>query len=290
MNDVKQAIILLHGLGCSGKSFSLATLFKLRDIRPEQRVIILATEKNSLDGIRRGLKHYHIKLEEGQLYYQIIKPKNKKAFGAEIVALEKFAKDSVTAAYSVKPDSNSNKDKYTYFIDVVKGLHNIKAVDFVTGEEEILGNIGELNEQDILIIDGLSPIVNGIWGLLQGDRKVNVIGDYQVVQKQLNDFTYELVNSIDCSLILLAHSDRLMDDIEKTEKIRVSLDCGVAMSGKYIGKFSDVIYASSSPVTGKYVWTGKKLGIETAARNFPQEDNLVPDFSLYNFFKEDGKN
>ncbi len=284
--EIKQANILLYGLGCSGKSFSLATLFKLRDIRPEQRVVLLATEKNSLDGIRRGLAHYKIDLQPGQFYYMVVKPKSKKAFGAEIVALEKFAKDNVTATYTVKPESNSNKDKYTYFIDVVKGLHNLKVTDFVTKEEEVLGNIGELEEQDILIIDGLSPIVNGIWGLLQGDRKVNVIGDYQVVQKQLNDFTYELVNSIDCSLIMLAHADRLLDDIEKTEKLRVSLDCGVAMSGKYIGKFSDVIYSYSNTLTNKFVWTGKKSGVETAARNFPAEDNLVPDFSLYNFFKD----
>jgi hypothetical protein len=289
MNDIKQAIILLHGLGCSGKSFSLATLFKLQNLRPEQRVILLATEKNSLDGIRRGIEHYKISVKPGQFFYQVIKPKSKKAFTQELVALEKFAKDTVTATYTVKADSNSNKDKYTYFIEVVRGLSNLKGTDYITEEVVNLGNIGELAEQDILVIDGLSPIVNGIWGILQGDRKVNVIGDYQVVQKQLNDFTYELVNSIECSLILLAHSDRLMDDIEKTEKIRVSLDCGVAMSGKYIGKFSDVIYANATN-SGKYVWTGKKMGVETAARNYPQEDNLVPDFSLYNFFRYDGKN
>lgn len=286
MSKVKQAIILLHGLGCTGKSTSLATLFKLRDLRPNQRVILIATEKNSLDGIRWGLKHHGIKLEEGQFYYQIIRPKSKKAFAAEIVALEKFAKETVSQTMQTPKDSTGNKDKYTYFIDVVRGLSNIKAIDYVTGEETNLGNIGELDQEDILVVDGLSPIVNGIWGLLQGDRKVNQIGDYQVVQKQLNDFTYELVNSIDCSLIMLAHSDRLMDDIEKIEKIRVSLDCGVAMSGKYIGKFSDVIYANVTNA-GKFIWTGKKIGIEAAARNFPATAECEPDFSKYWFFKDE---
>jgi len=286
---IKQAIILLHGLGSTGKSFSLATLFKLRDIRPNQRVILLATENNSFAGIQKGIKFYGLDIKPNQFYYAVIRPNTKKAFSAELNALKKFASDSVSKAMTTDKDSNANKDKYTYFIDVVSGLTNIKAKDYVTGEEVTLGNIADLSEEDVLVIDGLSPIVHGIWGLLQGDRLINQLSDYGVVQKQLNDFTYTLVNAIKCSLVLLAHSDRLMDDIEKVEKIRVSLDCGIAMSGKYIGKFSDVIYANVTNA-GKFIWTGRKIGVETAARNFPAQDNLEPDFSLYCFFKDDGLN
>jgi len=281
---IKQAIILLYGLGCVGKSFSLATLFKLRDIRHNQRVILLSTEKNSLDGIERGLAHYKIKLEEGQFYYTVIKPKQAKAFKQELIALKKFASETVSQTQSTDKNSNANKDKYTYFIDVIGGLETFTGVDYVTGEEVKLGNIAELGEEDILIVDGLSPIIHGMWSLLQGDRKVNQIGDYQVIQKQINDFTYQLVNNIECSLIMLAHADRIMDDIEKVEKIRVALDAGVALSGKYIGKYSDVVYAYIT-AAGKRVWTGKKVGVELAVRNFPEQDQLEPDFSLYNFFK-----
>lgn len=289
VNKIKQAIILLYGLGAVGKSFSLATLFKLRDIRPNQRVVVLTTEKNAISGLERGLKHYKIDLKPNQLFISVVRPKNKKAFSTELNALKKFANDTVSQTQQTSKDSNANKDKYTYFIDVIQGLHNFKGVDYVTGEEVTLGNISDLKEEDILVIDGLSPIIHGIWCLLQGDRKVNQIGDYQCVQKQINDLTYELVNSIECSLIMLAHADRLMDDIEKTEKIRVALDAGVALSGKYIGKFADVIYANVTN-GGKHVWTGKKLNVETAARNFPSADGLEPDFSLYNFFKDDGLN
>ena len=280
----KQAIILLYGLGCSGKSFALATLFKLKNKRPNQRVIVLATEKNSLAGLERGLNHYNITLEAGQLIYAIIRPTQKKAFSAELSALKKFAKDSVSAAQSTSKDSNANKDKYTYFIDVVGGLVDFEGIDYVTKEIVKLGNISELGEEDILVIDGLSPIIHGIWCLLQGDRKVNQVGDYQVVQKQIKDFTYELVNNIPCSLIMLAHADRVFDDIEKMEKIRVALDAGVALSGKYIGAYSDVIYAYKTNAN-KFVWAGHKMNVETAARNFPAKDNLEPDFSLYEFFK-----
>lgn len=285
--DVKQAIILLYGLGCSGKSFSLATLFKLRDIRPNQRVVFLTTEKNALDGLQRGLKHYNIKLEENQLFYAVIKPSaKKKAFGQEIKALEKFAGSTVTQAQQTNRDDNANKDKYTYFLEVVKGLHKFVGIDYVSGKELELGNIAELAEEDILIIDGLSPIIHGMWQLCQGDRKVNQIGDYQIVQKQINDFTYELVNSVYCTLIVLAHADRIFDDIEKKELIRVALDAGVALSGKYIGKYTDVIYTYRQGTN--YYWCGEKMGVETAPRNFPAKDRLTPDFSLYNFFKEDG--
>ncbi len=286
-NSVKQAIVLLYGLGCSGKSFSLATLFKLRNLRPGQRVIFIATERNAMAGLERGLKHYNIKLEAGQFYYIIARRKSKKAFSAEVKALEKFAKETVSQTMQTPKDSTGNKEKYTYFIDICKNLEKVNATDYVTGEVEDLGNISDLKPEDILVLDGLSPIIHGIWCLLQGDRKINQMGDYQVVQKQINDFTYELVDSIECSLILLAHADRLLDDIEKTEKIRVSLDAGVALSGKYIGKFGDVIYANVNN-SGKFVWTGKRSGVETAPRNFPAKDGLDPDFSLYNFFRDDG--
>lgn len=281
--STKVAKVLLYGLACVGKSTSIATLFKLREQRPNQRVVFICTERNAMSGLEWGLKHYNIKLEKNQFIYCVIRPKSKKAFGKELNALNTYVKQSASDAQ--KSDAtNMNKDKYTFFNDVVAGLSSFTGIDYATGEEVKLGNVGDLETSDILVIDGLSPITHGIWSVVKGDRVISQIQDYGVVQYWIKTFTQNLIE-LDCSVIMLAHADRIQDDIEKIEKIRISLEAGVALAGKYAGGWADVIYAYVTN-TGKRVWAGKKLGVETAARNFPEQDSLEPDFSLYNFFKD----
>lgn len=273
--------VLLYGLPASGKSSAIATLFKLQDKRPDQRVILLCTERNSLAGIEFGLKLHKINLKPGEFIYSIARPKSKKAFSAELNALTAFTKQSQADAQ--KSDAtNQNKDKYTYFMDVISGLASFTGIDYVTNEEVKLGNVGELEESDILVIDGLSTISYGIWNTVKGDRVISQLQDYGTVQHWLNKFTQGLVN-LDCSFILLAHADRVTDEVEKIEKIRVSLEAGNALAAKYIGNFSDCIYCYAD-ASGKRYWAGRKMNVEAAARNFPEQDKLEPDFSLYNFF------
>ena len=281
----KVSKILLYGLACSGKSYSMATLFKLQKLRPHQRVLYLCTERNSLDGLARGLKAHNIKLEENQLIYCIARPKKKKAFGNEVRALSKYVKQSAQEAQK-SDSSNMGKDSYTFFLDIIKGLETFKGIDYVTNKEVLVGNVGELETTDILVIDGLTPITHGIWAIVKGDRAISQLSDYGTIQYWLKSFTQDLME-LDCSVIVLAHADRIYDDIEKVEKVRVSLEAGTALAGKYSGGYSDVIYSYSTP-QGVRVWAGRKAGVEVAARNFPEEDKLVQDFSLYNFFREDG--
>jgi hypothetical protein len=283
----KQSKILLYGLGAVGKSFSTATLFKLQEIRPEQRVIYLCTERNAISGLSKGLLHHKIDLKEGQLYTSVIRPKSKKSFANDVSALTKYVKQS--ASQSQQSDqSNMDKDKYTMFLDIMNGLQSFIGTDYVTKQEVKLGNVGDLTDDDILVIDGLSPITHAIWQITKGSRVGGQMSDYGTVQYWIKQFTTNLIE-LECSVILLAHADKIIDDIEKVEKMRVSLDAGVALAGKYCGNWGDVIYAYMTNA-GKRVWAGKKLGVEVAARNFPEEDNLEQDFSLYNFFRYDGKN
>ena len=277
------AKVLLYGLPASGKSSSIATLFKLKNKFPTQRVILLCTERNSLAGVEFGLKHHKIALKEGDFIYNIVRPKGKKAFLTELNALTAFTKQ--TQADAQKGDgTNQNKDKYTYFNDIINGLTSFTGIDYVTGEEVKLGNVGELHETDILVIDGLSTISYGIWNIVKGDRVISQLQDYGTIQHWLNKFTQGIVN-LDCSVILLAHADRVTDEVEKVEKIRVSLEAGNALAAKYIGNFSDCVYCYSD-TSGKRLWAGRKVNVETAARSFPEQDKLEPDFSLYNFFKD----
>lgn len=279
---VKQAKIVLYGLGAVGKSASLATLFKLQEIRPHQRVVYLCTERNAISGIEWGLKHHKIELKENQLIVATIRNKKKKAFSDQKRALESFAKQSNKESKESE-QGNAHKDKYTDFANTINGFMSFKGVDYVSKEEVDLGNVGDLEYEDILVVDGLTPIMLSLWGAIKGDRIGGQQGDYLLVQNELLKFTKNLID-IDCSVILLAHADKKMDDVEKKELIRLSLDAGTALSSKYAGWWGDVIYMYKDTL-GKHWWTGKKAGVEVAVRNFPEKDKLVPDFSLYEFFK-----
>ncbi len=282
MGNYKQAKIVLYGLGATGKSASIATLFKMQEVRPNQRVIFLCTERNAMSGLEWGLEHYKIKLQKNQLITCTIRNKKKKAFVNETRALEAFSKQSSQQSKQSTQD-NANKDKYTDYINIMKGLTTYKGIDYVTKEEITLGNIGDLEYEDILVIDGLTPIMLSLWGIVKGDRIGNDRGDYLIVQQELLKLTKGLID-IDCSVILLAHADKKEDDIEKKVLIRLALDAGVALASKYAGWWESVIYIYKDPV-GKHWFTGKKQGVEVAVRNFPEQDKLLPDFSLYNFFK-----
>jgi len=281
---MKQEKILLYGLGAAGKSASIATLFKLREQCPHLRVIFLCTERNALSGLKWGLKHYNIKLEPNQLITSVIRNKKKKVFTNEFRALTTYSKQSASESQKNDANGNMNKDKYTDFHNIINGMMGFKGTDYVTGEEVDLGNVGDLEKEDILVIDGLTPIMLAIWEVVKGDRVGGTMADYQVVQYWLKKFTKNIID-IDASVILLAHADRIYDDIAKEEKIRIGLDAGTALAGKYAGSWGDVIYAYQAP-TGQRYWTGKKQGVEVAVRNFPEQDRLEPDFSLYNFFKD----
>lgn len=276
--EINRSHILLYGGGCTGKSASLATILKLVPKRPKQRVIVLSTENNCIAGLQWGLRYQNIPLEENQLFFSEAKPKQKRAFKSKIAAFKKFAENTVTQNYSTAKDSTQNKDKYTYLIDVLAKLEELKAIDQFTDKEVAFGNIADLEEQDVLIVDGLTPIVHGIWNLVQGDKLVNDQNDYQIVQKQVKDITQELVSSLNCSLVLLAHEER-----DKKDMIRPAINCGQALHGSYIGAFTDTIYSYKSNAN-KFFWAGKKLNVETAARNFPAAENLEQDFSKYEFF------
>lgn len=273
----KQAICI-YGAGCCGKSASLATIFKLKE-QKDLRLIFLAADANAFSGLMWGIKHYNIELQPNQLIFSEVKAKTKKAFSAKLSAFKSFSEGTGKDAYQVGKESSANRSKYTYLVSIIEKLEKFSGIDYVTKEEINLGNIADLSSNDILCIDGLSPISHGIWNLIQGDKLVNDQNDYQIVQKQIYDISQELINSTSCSVIMLAH-----EEVTKDNKIRIALGAGQALHGKYNGLWTNVIYAYKTNAGG-YFWSGKKMNVaDIAARDFPESDSLKPDFSLYNFF------
>ena len=67
--------VILFGANSVGKSFSIASL--LKNCPDDRRIVYLMTERNAVSGLQRGLEHYDIQPEEGQLVYVFPKRKDK---------------------------------------------------------------------------------------------------------------------------------------------------------------------------------------------------------------------
>ena len=134
--------ILLYGEGGSGKSASIATIFKLLDKNPEIKIRFLATEANALDGLEEGLSRHKIELKKGQLHYMVCRPTyNPKYTSANVVRdfKQNFLDLSEGDALKVKIGAG-DRSKHSEFVAILEGLAVFKGVDFVTGEVENLGD------------------------------------------------------------------------------------------------------------------------------------------------------
>lgn len=274
--------VIIFGTGGVGKSAALATLFI--DCPDDRRVIVVATEKNALRGLERGLALYNITLEEGQLIY-VLPKKKEKAFANLKRSVDSYTKQTKTVALQGSKDTTMNKEKYTFLQSILGTLEDFSGTDYITGKSTKIGNVGDLDSSDILVIDGFSPISHEVWNTIVGDKIAISMNDYMPVQHVIYSLASNLA-SIDCQVIVLAHEKEITDDKGVVLQRVVDFGCGNAISHKLLGCFTDVIYAYTFGT--KYLWAGAKDKVLNVSRVLPKEDRLEPNFSLYRFFGNKG--
>ena len=290
--DFNQEKILNYSLPGCGKSASIASLFLLRKYNPNMKVYYLMTERNAMAGLQWGLKNSakvfgeEIKLNAGDLYYSIIKDESAASTFTNLAnSMKLFA--SQTESESKKSDGTGGKGKYTFFVNVLLGLASFKGTDFVSGEVKNI-NLNNFNSNAIVVVDGLTPISNGIWNALKGDRLMYNQGDWNSMQIVLSNF-FNGLSLAPYSVIMLAHAN-----IENTNvgtqtnpniitKYSVRFNAGQALNGTLGGYFNEIIY---SYVEGKDVkWATRKLNvIDGVARNMPLDQGLKQNYALYDVF------
>ena len=275
--------VILFGTGGSGKTHSLATLFI--DAPEDRRVILIATERNAASGLERGLAYYNITLEPGQLVFVFPKRKEK-AFSNLKRAVDTYAKQTKSVALQGNKDTTMNKEKYTFLQSILGTFEDFTGTDYVTRETVKIGNVGDLDESDILCIDGFSPISHEVWNTIVGDKIAISMNDYMPVQHVIYSLASNLA-SLDCQVIMLAHEKEVTDDKGVVQQRVVDFGCGNAISHKLMGCFTDAIYTYTFGT--KYLWAGNKDKIGCVARVIPKEDRLEPNFSKYRFFGNIGE-
>jgi len=276
--------VILYGSGGVGKSHAIATL--LKNIDPNRRIIILMTDPNAIPGLVSGIQALGITPEQGQVIYSL-PPKDKKAFGNFKRAVKGYQVQSKTISDSKNKnaDTGSNKEHYTYLENIISQLDFYKGFDLVTNEEVSIGCLLDLDADDHLIIDGLSPITQEVWGAVRGDKvDINQL-DFMPAQKVVGDL-FTCLRKLQCHVLVLAHDTILTDREGTVVETRVDLGVGTKKYSSFMGAMTEVIYATKF---GKnYIWITSKDKISTVVRKMPSSASLVPDFSLYNLFGNSG--
>jgi hypothetical protein len=285
--------ILLYGEGGSGKSASIATIFKLLPKNPDIKIRFLATEANALDGLEEGLSRHNIDLKKGQLHYMVCRPTyNPKYTSANVVRdfKQNFLDLSEGDALKVKIGAG-DRSKHSEFISILEGLAVFKGTDFKTGEVENLGDYLQWDANTILVVDSMTACVDYLVSTVKGSRSATTQKDYGDVQSNfMSKIIIPLTEQCQCSVIMLGHpvigEDQTVKQ-PKEEDLKITKlyprTFGQALNNTIVSKFSEVIYAYVDR-QDNFWWAGKKEGVATSPRKIPREDKLKPDFSLYPIF------
>jgi hypothetical protein len=274
--------VLLYADGGAGKSFSLATTFI--DAPEDRRTVVLMTERNASSGLERGLRHYGINLKPEQLIYAFPKQKTK-SFSNLKRAVTNFAKETKVDALKGKAQTTQGKEYYTYLTDIIDKLESFSGIDYVTGEEVKLGNIGEFKTNTVLAIDGLSPIGKEVWNITVGDKIAISQNDYMPAQNLMYSILAEL-SILACHVVLLAHEKVHMNDAGVIERITPNTWVGNANYSTLMGLFTDVIRAVNTPATG-FKWQIEDAKAHIISRRIikGQSKTVEPSFAKNGFFK-----
>jgi hypothetical protein len=281
--------ILLYGAGAAGKTVSLATI--VPGLEEGGRLVIVRTERNAVSGLEKGFAIHKITPKPGQVI-TVFPAKKEKAFANLSLSVKEFQNNTLRNAKSGNSDSTEGREKFTYFQDILNSLMNFIGEDYVTGEEVKIGNVGELTDKDVLVIDGHTPIVSEVWGTIIGTRLVTNMGDYMPVQKIILDIMRNL-HALECHVVLLAHEKQTYKEVSDgrnttsvPDKIVFNAGCGEANYEQIIGCFTDLIRASS--LNGRYNWDVRQPNVDARIRNVNIPDSarqIEPNFTKHGYFK-----
>src|SRR5574343_734597 len=288
--------ILLYGEGGSGKSASIATLFKLLNKHPNLKVRYLITEANALSGLTAGIKKLNLELKPGQLSYMICRPNPVTAVTSKQIAEEyenNFLKLSETDALKVRINSG-DRAKRTAFITILRGMATFKGTDYVTKEVQDYGDFLKWDSDTVFVIDSLTACVDYLVNEVKATRIATIQSDYNNVQSNLmNKIIIPLTEQSQCSIIMLGHpvmgEDQTVKQPKEEENKIMKLyprTFGQALNNTIVSKVSETIF-SYVDRNDKVLWAGRKEGVATSPRKIPRMDRLEPDFSLYNLFELD---
>ena len=171
---------------------------------------------------------------------------------------------------SLSKFQDPNKKKYTAFLDVINQCNNFK-----DQHGNSLGDVATWGPDKAFVIDSLSGLSDMVMQLATGGKVTRAMQDWMVAQNTLEMFVNQLVSSLSCWFILIAHTERETDELTGGTSVMVST-LGRKLAPKLPRYFSDVI--QSVREGDKFYWDTAGYSVAVKARNLPIGSKLQPTF------------
>lgn len=203
-----------------------------------------------------------------KLHWRYIKPADQ-PWQAMIDNAEKLNSLSFKTLADMAP---TDKRQFHQFVDLLSALNNYTC----DRDGKTYGDVCQWNTDRALVIDGLSGVSIMAMRLWVGSKSLLNQGDWGVAMTNLESFVQKLCMDTQCNMVLIAHSERELDEVSGGSKIMVST-LGRKLAPKIPRYFSDVVMAVRDG--NKFSWSTAVSGADLKARNLPIADGLAPTFA-----------
>lgn len=146
--------------------------------------------------------------------------------------------------------------------------------DSTTGEQ--FGTLENFPTEALFIMDSLSETANAAFRMQVGNKPVAAPPDYQVAQNTVLNFLRLLTQGVRCAVIVTAHVDRLVDEVNGGTKITTK-SIGKALANDLPQLFSDVILTTRQGT--EWAWDTANMQADLKTRNLPVSSKIKPDFA-----------
>lgn len=260
--------ILLEGGGGSGKTHSIGTL-----VDSGIEVFYLGIEQGleALLGYWTDVRADNPKPRPipANLHWHKIEPPNLgfKEFAAQALRVNTLSLKTLAES----PDPQ--RHMHNLWIKVSETMFNFH--DDRTGQD--FGAVDSWGPERCIVVDGMTGLCKAAMSCVVGSRPVWNPGDYQVGQKQVENFLRLVCDHCKCWFVLISHVEKEVDPVVGGLNITVSA-IGKALAPLIPPMFSDVIYCKREGT--KWTWNTAQTGVDTKARNIAWADGLPPDFRV----------
>ena len=280
MNDKTATLagpkILLEGPAGTGKSFSMGSLIEWAQ-KNGQTVFILFTEQGGLEsllGYWRDTGTPPFNRREPApipdcLHWHVVRTPAISLDGLLANAIRTGQLSYQALTQWTDPDRSKNNP----WERVLKTLQNFPCDR--TGKT--YGNVGEWDNNYILINDSLSETANACFRMVLGSKATASPPEYGVAQQNLLSWVRWMTQFLQCTFILTAHVQRQTNEVTGSTSVMTKA-LGKALGDEISQLFSDVILSVRDGVN--FYWDTAAPGVDLKARYLPIRSKITPDFAI----------
>lgn len=147
--------------------------------------------------------------------------------------------------------------------------------NFVDQRGVSFGSVEHWGTDRVICIDGMTGIGKAALDMMTGDRIVRDKPDFGIAQNNIQNLIDKLAIGCKCHFVLIAHIERLSDDVLGGMKLQPSLP-GKALQATIAQPFSDVILTKREGAS--WYWDTADSAADLKTRNLAIQSKLPADF------------